>query len=110
MKKENISSTLAVIVSFLAASCCIGPAIFIVFGVSAGFMGNFGFLEIYKSYFLGAGFLMLSFSFWKLYIKKKTCDCIEDIRMQKISKGIFWTGVILFVFALSFQKILIWLY
>jgi len=43
MEKENISTTMAVIVSFLAASCCIGPAIFIVFGVSAGFMGNFGF-------------------------------------------------------------------
>ena len=110
MKKENISTTMAVIVSFLAASCCIGPAIFIVFGVSAGFLGNFGFLEVYKPYFLSAGFLMLSFSFWKLYIKKRDCDCKEDIRMQKISRGIFWFGVILFTFALSFQKILIWFY
>ncbi len=110
MKKENISTTMAVIVSFLAASCCIGPAIFIVFGVSAGFLGNFGFLEAYKPYFLSAGFLMLSFSFWKLYIKKRDCDCKEDIRMQKISRGIFSFGVVLFVFALSFQKVLIWFY
>lgn len=110
MKKENISSTIAVIVSFLAVSCCIGPAIFVIFGVSAGFMGNLGFLEVYKPYFLGAGFLMLSFSFWKIYIKKRTCDCTEDIRMKKISKGIFWFGFILLVTAASFQKILIWVY
>jgi mercuric ion transport protein len=110
IKKENISSIMAVIISFLAASCCIGPAIFIIFGVSAGFMGNFGVLEVYKPYFLVAGFIMLSFSFWKLYIKNSSCDCKEDIRLQKISRGIFWFGTIMFVFALSFQKILIWIY
>ena len=110
MKRENISSITAVLFSFLAASCCIGPAIFILFGMSLGFMGEFGFLEAYKTYFLTSGFLMLSYSFWRIYIRKRPCDCKEDIRMQKISKCIWWFGALMFAFALSFQKILIWIY
>ncbi len=70
MKIENVSTIGTVIASFLAASCCIGPAIFVVFGASAGFLGKLAFFETYQPYLLSAGFLMLGFSFWKLFIKK----------------------------------------
>jgi hypothetical protein len=38
MKKENITSIGTVAASLLASSCCIGPAIFIVFGTSVEFL------------------------------------------------------------------------
>ncbi len=75
MKKENISSIGTVVAAFLAASCCIGPAIFVIFGTSAGFLGKLAFFETYRAYLLGAGFLMLGFSFWKLFLKKADCTC-----------------------------------
>ena len=70
MKIENASTIGTVIASFLAASCCIGPAIFVVFGASAGFLGKLAFFETYRIYLLGAGFLMLGFSFWNRNINK----------------------------------------
>jgi mercuric ion transport protein len=110
MKIENISSIGTVAVTFLAASCCIGPAIFVVFGVSVGFLGKLAFLEKYRSVFMLAAAAMLSFSFWKLYLKKADCDCKEDERKRKIARGIFWVGVIAFVSAMFFPTMLLWLY
>ena len=110
MKKENVSSMGTAIASLLATSCCIGPAIFVVFGTSVGFLGWFSFLEPLRPYLLGAAFIMLGFSFWKLYLKKADCTCEEDIRARKIARGILWIGVVLLVFAISFQTILLWIY
>jgi len=110
MKTENVSTIGTVVTSFLAASCCIGPAVFIIFGTSAGFLGRLSFFEAYRGYLLGAGFLMLGFSFWKLYLKKSDCHCKEDIRMRKIARGIWWLGVAAFVLAATFQPLLLWIY
>lgn len=110
MKTENLSSLGTVIASFFAASCCIGPAVFVVFGVSVGFLGKLTFLETYRPYLLGAAFLMLSFSFWKLFIQKADCKCEADIRSRKIARGIWWFGFATLILAASFQKALLWIY
>lgn len=112
MKKENLSSLGTIIASLLALSisCCLGPAIFAIFGVSVGFLYKLSVFEPYRPYFLGAAAAMLGFSFWKLYLKKPDCDCEEDARMKKIARAIFWVGITLFLFALSLQKILLWIY
>jgi len=110
MKKENVSSLGTIIASLLATSCCIGPAIFVVFGTSIGFMGKLAIFEPFRPYFLTAAAAMLGFSFWKLYLKKTACDCAEDVRAKKIARVILWVGILLFVFALSFQKILLLIY
>jgi mercuric ion transport protein len=110
MKTINISSIGTVVASFLATSCCIGPAIFVVFGTSIGFLGELSFLMPIKPYLLGAAFLMLGYSFWRLYVKKPDCTCVEDIRARKIARGIFWVGFMALVFAASFQSIILWLY
>ena len=110
MKTENISTIGTVVTSFLAASCCLGPAIFIVLGTSVGVLGKLSFLETYRTYLLGAGFLMLGFSFWKLFLKKPDCNCKEDIRARKIARGIWWFGFISLVFAAMFQKAILLVY
>ena len=78
----------------LATSCCIGPAIFVVFGTSVGFMGKLSIFEPYRPYFLTAAAAMLGFSFWKLYLKKPDCDCEEDVRVKKIARIILWIGTV----------------
>ncbi|MDA8079046.1 MAG: mercuric transporter MerT family protein [Nitrospiraceae bacterium] len=110
MKKENISSIGTVIASLLATSCCIGPAIFVIFGTSIGFLSKLAFLTALRPYLLGGAFLMLSYSFWKLYLKKPHCACAEDIRTRKIARVIFWIGFAGLVFASSFQKVIVWIY
>jgi len=111
MKNENISSIGTIFTSFLAASCCIGPAIFVIFGTSASFMSSFTFFEPLRPYLLGAAILLLGFSFWKLYLKKKQdCNCEEDFRARKIARSIFWVGTVAFIFSVSFQSVLLHLY
>lgn len=110
MKKENVSSMGTVLASLLATSCCVGPAIFVIFGTSIGFLSKLAFLSILRPYFLGAAFLMLGYSFWKLYMEKPDCSCPEDLRPRRIARVIFWIGFGALVFAASFQKIVIRIY
>ena len=110
MRMEKLSGSGVIIASLLATSCCIGPAIFVVFGTSVGFMGNLSFFDPFRPYFLTVAAIMLGFSFWKIYLKKPDCDCEEDVRTKKIARIILWSGAILFLFALFFQKILLWIY
>jgi len=110
MKNENISSIGTLLASFLAASCCIGPAVFILFGASAGFLGKLSFFEPLRPYLLGAGFLMLGFSFWKLYVQKRDCTCDADVRARKIARGIWWVGFASLVIAATFQKAILLVY
>jgi hypothetical protein len=110
MQKETVSSLGTNVASFLGASCCIGPAIFVVFGTSIGFMGKSAALELVRPYLLGAGFLMLGYSFWNLYLKKQDCNCKEDIRTRKIARGIFCSGFTALVLSTVFQDLILFLY
>ena len=59
MSKGKYTGIGSIIASFLAASCCVGPAVFVVFGTSAGFFSKLSFLDKYRPYLLGAAFVML---------------------------------------------------
>ncbi len=110
MKKAKYTGIGSIVASFLAASCCIGPVVFVLFGTSVGFLGKLTFLDKYRPYLLGFAFLMLGYSFVNLYIRKPSCDCAEDIRNRKIARGIFWVGFVAVIFSLSFKKIILWIY
>lgn len=110
MKTENISGIGTVLASLLAASCCIGPAIFVVFGTSVGFLGRLSFLDPLRPYLLGAAFIMFAYSFYKLYLKKPDCECVEGFSARKVARGIFWFGFAALIFAASFSKVIIWIY
>jgi len=110
MAKGKIAGFGSIVASFLAASCCIGPALFVLFGTSVGFLGKLSVLNKYRPYLLAAAFLMLGYSFWNLYIKKPDCTCAEDFRNRRIARFIFWIGLGSFLFALSFQKLILWIY
>lgn len=110
MKKETVASCSLVATSFLAASCCIGPALFVIFGASIAFLGKLAFMEVFRPYLLGVGGGLLGYSFWKLYLKKTDCNCKEDIRTRRIARGVFWFGFAAIAFAASFQTVLFWIY
>ncbi len=108
--KTNLSSIGTILTSLFAAACCIGPVIFVVFGTSVGFLGKLTFLAPIQPYLLGMAFVMLGYSFWRLYLKKFDCECKADFRARRIARGIFWVGFTSLVFASSFQKVVLWLY
>jgi mercuric ion transport protein len=111
MKTENYTGIGAILSSFLIASCCIGPAVFVIFGTSLSFLGWFSVFEPYQAYFMALAAILLSFSFWKLYLKKSDCNCEEkDTRINAVSKVIFWLGLSFFILAISLPWILLLIY
>lgn len=110
VKKENLSSLGTGFASTLAGICCIGPAIALVTGGSVGFLGSFMVLDPYRPWFLAAGFLMLSYSFFRLYVRTGKCDCDADVRARRRSRIFFWVAASFFTVALTYQQVLLWVY
>ncbi len=108
--KEMISGLFGTIASLLAASCCIGPTLFVVFGVSAGGLGYLTVLEPYRPIFLTIGYVAVAYSFYKLYIKDPKCACEEPRRIKKLSKGITWTALFLLIFATVYPYVFVKIY
>jgi len=110
VKKENMSSLGTGIASTLAGICCIGPAIALVTGGSMGFLGSFMVLDPYRPWFLAAGFLMLSYSFFRLYFRTGKCECDADVRARRRSRFFFWLAASFFTVALTYQWVLLRVY
>ena len=68
--REFIFGILGSLASLLAASCCIVPTLFVVFGVSAGSLSFLKTLEPYRIYFLIIAYIAVGYSFYKLYLQK----------------------------------------
>lgn len=110
-KRTVLASISALIPSFLVASCCLGPAIFILTGVSIGWLSGFTRLSAYKPYFIGIALLVLSYPFYQLYLKRPAieCDCETDpqkIRFKRINKILFWTSIAILFIAIIYPYIL----
>lgn len=48
MKKETMTSVGAMAAALLAATCCIGPVLFVLFGASFAFLGKLSFMEQFR--------------------------------------------------------------
>lgn len=51
MKKETMTSIGAMTAALLAAACCIGPIVFVLFGASFAFLGKLSFMEQFRPFF-----------------------------------------------------------
>jgi mercuric ion transport protein len=110
-KKSTIAILLSLVPSFLVSTCCLGPLIFILTGVSIGWLSGFTKISPYKPYLMGVAILILSYPFYQLYIKKNPieCDCDVDpakVRMKKINKVLFWTSIAILFIAIIYPYIL----
>jgi len=119
--KELLGSLVGTFASLLAASCCIVPALFVVFGISAGSLSFLSVLEPYRWYFLTVAYIAVGYSLHKLYLKnwvkekilKKPvveCTCKEPDWPQKLSKGAIWFALVLLVIATFYPYVLEQLY
>ena len=110
--KELFGSLIGTLASLFAASCCIAPTLFLIFGISAGGLGSLSVLEPYRWYFLSVAYLAVGYSFYKLYIKKPAveCACQEPLWSRRVSKGVTWVSLILLIFATFYPYVLVKIY
>lgn len=89
-------SLIAAIFSGIVASlCCLGPFVLLSLGVGTAFVGTLTQLAFLRPVAIVVAIVFLGLSFWKLYIKPKSCskNCSYPCISQQI---IFWL-VVLFV-------------
>ena len=67
MKRENLAVGGAFGASLLIASCCVAPALILLFGVSVGGLGMLSSLEPYRPIFIGVGGASLLYAGWRAW-------------------------------------------
>ena len=119
--REFLGSLVGTFASLLAASCCVVPTLFVVFGVSAGSLSFLSALEPYRWFFLTVAYIAVGYSFYRLYLRnwvkerllKKPavgCACEEPDWTQKLSKGVTWVALVLLIVATLYPYVLEKLY
>lgn len=104
-EKKTIIATIASFVpSFLIASCCLGPLIFILTGTSIAWLSGFTALSKYKTFLIIGAFALLTYPFYQLYINRSKikCDCeinSSNAKLKKLNKILFWLSFIILTIA-----------
>lgn len=107
MRKEVMSSLGSLVPSFLVSTCCLGPTLYVLFGVSVGGLSIFTPLEPYRPVFMLAALGLLGYAFHHLYIRPPQFDCAEDGRSAlKTSRVFFWIASLVFAVAALYPVVL----
>ncbi len=100
MRKEVISSLGSLVPAFLVSTCCLGPTLYVLFGVSVGGLSIFTPLEPYRPAFMLVALGLLGYAFHHLYIRPPQFDCVEGGRSAlRTSRLVFWIASLVFVVA-----------
>ena len=107
MRKELMSSLGSLAPSFLVSTCCLGPTLYVLFGVSVSGLGVFAPLEPYRPVFMLAAVALLGYAFYHLYIRPPQFDCVANRRSAlRTSRLVFWVASLVFVTAALYPVVL----
>jgi mercuric ion transport protein len=111
MNTERIATGGAIGLSFLVASCCLGPTL-LLFGISAGALGALSVLEPYRSIFVVAAVAALAIGGVRIFRSagpNVECDgdtCAPDARSRQVTRGLFYIAAALLVVATVYPYVL----
>jgi mercuric ion transport protein len=60
--------------AILASTCCLGPLVLVLLGVSGAWIGNLTKLEPYRWYFIGGAVIALFFAGRRIFRPAKACE------------------------------------
>ena len=98
-----------IITALLAASCCIGSVLFLLFGITGlGFLSS---LAWFRPYFIGITLVLVVASFHYSYGRGARCaeEGVCSLRTIRVKKVMFWILVVFAVFGVSFPHVAGWL-
>jgi mercuric ion transport protein len=97
----------------LASTCCLGPLILVLLGVSGAWIGNLTALEPYRPIFIGAALIALFFAYRRIFRPAQVCRPGEVCAVPQVRtayKALFWIVAALAVLALAFPYVLPFFY
>ncbi len=107
MKKMSTVGGMAT--ALLAAGCCIGPALFLVFGITGlGFLSMLGPL---RPYMLILTVVFMGIAYHPAYGKGSGCEpgSACEPRTRKVNRALFWVLVGFAAFGVGFPYVGAWL-
>ena len=112
MNRERIATGGAIGLSFLVASCCLGPTLFLLFGISAGALGALSVLEPYRPIFVVSGVAFLALGGTRIFrsagpaVECGDDACAPDARSGRVTRGLFYVAAALLVVATAYPYVL----
>ena len=104
--KERLSSFLGILTAVLASACCLGPALFIFFGITGlGFLSRLDWL---RPYMLALTIISVVIAFHYAYGKGARCAEECSPRALKINRALFWVLVGFTLFGFGFPYVFAW--
>jgi len=108
VKERNIAIG-GIVTAILAAGCCIGPVLFLAFGITGlGFLSS---LEWFRPYFIGITLVLVALAFHYAYGRGARCTdkgkC--SLRTMRVRRVMLWVLVAFAVFGVSFPHVAGWL-
>lgn len=101
---QNRSSLLmGVLAAIGATSCCAGPLVLLMLGVSGAWIGNLSALEPYRPIFILISMGFLGYVFYQLYIRPPVCEigsCEAD--SLKRNRRWFWLISVIAILLIAF--------
>lgn len=107
--KEKLASIGGMGTALLASACCIGPALFLAFGVTGlSFLTR---LEPFRPYMLAMTFVFVGTAWHYAYGKGSNCGPGDtcNLRTRKVNRVLFWALVGFALFGVSFPYAAGWL-
>lgn len=97
----------------LAASHCLGVALFLVFGPTVGALSLLGALERYRPYFIAAGFAFWGFGFYRVYFRSATGTGDTPGtggfgRALRRTRTLLWVGLAVLIFAVALPSLVLY--
>jgi len=95
--------------AILASTCCLGPLVLVMLGVSGAWIGNLTVLEPYRPLFIGAALIALLFAYRRIFQAAPACKPGEVCAIPQVQttyRVIFWAVSALVLIALAFPYIL----
>lgn len=101
------------VAAILASTCCLGPLVLVLLGVSGAWISNLTALEPYRPLFIGAALVALFFAYKRIFRPAQACapgEVCAVPQVQTTYKIIFWGVAALVVIALAFPYVLPFFY
>lgn len=109
MKKKIFSAIAGMFTALLASACCIGPALFLAFGITG--LGVLSRFEWFRPYSLALTFVFVVIAYRNAYGKGSNCvgDGACNPSARRINRVLFWILIGFAVFGVSFPYVSAWL-
>lgn len=117
MKRETLAAGGVVGLSVLIASCCLGPALFLLFGVSVGALGSLAVFEPYRPLLIAGGGALLVYAGTRIFraapAAGEACAsdaCAPGSRSRRITRALFVGAGVIYLTAIVYPYVLAAIY